>query len=685
MKKNKRSRYVLIILPLVFVWAGSEFGRDNYPNDPEYIYLLNALCICDGQGVGHVDNPGTTLMQVGAGTIGLMHLFSNPENETLIKHTLQNPDKFIEGIRKVIVTSNAIFLLLFGWIVFKKTKSVWLALFFQVSTFFSVYILEVTWAKLSPEALLFLITGFYVILVLYYYLEQDKNQWKYVFLFAIITGAGLGTKATFLPLIVLPLIVLPAVKKKLFYLLLIIPSFVLFTLPAIPEYGRMFFWFRDLISHSGIYGHGETGIIDTKTYLPNIQKILFNNPLILIVLSAGILTLFGGFILEKKTNIKNDIKFLIGVLGTFLFGILLTAKHYNGNHYLIPVLLLSGMFFFLMINIIKRISEHETVNSFLLPLIVIVSIGFIAWHHPRKLIVPCQQYKAASEEINTANKWAVENYGDYTTINYYIYSINKYTGLKFGNDFAKQKMLLHLKEVLPNTYFYEFSSNTYYNWNIKTSLHDIVAKNGKKILLMNGPGDPVMIEEMEELGFPLKQVYEGNAQNIFILDTLKYITPATDKKLQTGITLHFGAEQFSSDGKFFTGSNSEVFGPVNGLSTGEVRSGNYSVKLEKLNPFAVNYNLENTKAGELYQIDVWRKSNTSVGYLVVAADSIEACYRAQNEAVDSDRNGWDLLRINMEITKELEGKPLKIYLWNPSRRAAHFDNLSIRKFIADIE
>ncbi|MFA5328694.1 MAG: hypothetical protein WC384_12955 [Prolixibacteraceae bacterium] len=673
-------KYVVLIFPLIFLWAGLNFDRNNYPNDPEYVYLMNSLCICDGQSVGYIDHPGTTVMQIGAGTIGMMHLISNPDDKKIVEHVLRNPDEFIEGIRKVVVVLNTILLLSLGWIVFRKTRSVWPALLLQASSFLYIYILDVTWAKLSPEPLLFSITGIYTILVFWFYYEQKKDQWKYVFLFSLITGAGLATKATFLPLFILPLFVLPSVKKKAFYLLGVIPSFVLFTIPIIPEYDRMFFWFRDMISHSGIYGHGGKGIIDTKTYIPNIQSILSFFPGFTIIFLTGTLALFVGYFYRKRKNVSEDLKFLAGLLLTFVAGILLVAKHYGGNHYLIPVLLLSGITIYIILNIIKHIFELKALNLFLLPVIVLAFIGFIVSNYPSKIILSNKQYKTASEEIDSTNAWIEKNYAQYTHINYYIYSLNKFTGLKFGTDFAKGKMYAYLKKFFPKTYFYELSSDTYLNWNLKTSLQDIVEMNGNKILLMNGPSDSSQVAEMEHLGFPLKMVYRGSAQNIFILDTLKYVPPAKEKVQQIGSTISFSADQFSTDGKLFLGTDSEIFGPVNALTTDEARSGSYSIKLEKSNPFAVDYNLKNTKAGELYQIDVWRKSDTSSGYLVVAADELETFYQAQNESIRFDGKGWELLRINVDIKNDLEGKNLKIYLWNPRRRTAYFDDLSIKKF-----
>lgn len=671
---------VIVILPLVFLWSGFSFERNNFPNDPEYIYLMNALCICDGQGVGHIDNPGTTLMQIGAGTIAVEHLISNPDNETMVQQVLKNPDLYIEATRKLIVVLNALMLVFLGWIVFRKTGSVWVALLIQVCTFLSVYILDTIWGKLSPEPLLFFMTGLYVSLVFWYYHDGNKKHWKYVILFSLITGAGLATKATFLPLFILPLFIIPSVKRKLFYLLGIIPAFVLFTIPAIPEYDRMFFWFRDMIGHSGIYGSGEKGVIDTKTYFPNIRSILSFFPGFTFILVTGILTLAAVFFSGKRKIVAEELKILAGLLATFVVGILLVAKHYGGNHYLIPVILLSGLTIFVFLKIIEKLFYSEVVKTYLPPAIVTIFAVFILWNHPGQLVVSNRQYKAASEEIDSVKLWVSKNYGQYTPVNFYIYSINKFTGLKFGNDFAKGKMISHLKKLFPKTYFYELSGNSYYNWNLKTSLSDIIEINGKKILLLNGPSDSTQVAEMEKLGFPLINVYKGKSQNVFILDTLKYKLPAEDKLQQVDSTISFNAESFSSDGKLFIGSNTEIFGPVNALSTEEFRSGSHSIKLDDSNPFALDYSLKNVKTGEIYQVDVWRKADTPRGFVVVTTDDPNVLYLAQKDAVIFDENEWELLRIKVEIDSKLEGKNLKLYLWNPEKKPAYFDDLCIRKF-----
>jgi hypothetical protein len=679
-KKSTFIKCVVLVFPLIFLWAGLNFDRTNYPNDPEYIYLMNALCICDGQSVGHIDNPGTTLMQIGAATIAVKHVFSNPENDTIVTQALKNPDLYIESTRKVIVVLNTMLLVFMGWIGYRKSRSVWTALLLQVSMFLSAYILEITWAKLSPEPLLFFMTGLFVVLIFCYYHEKDREKWKYVVLFALISGAGLATKATFLPLVFSPLFILPTFKRKVSYLLGIVPAFVLFTIPAVPEYDRMFAWFSNMITHNGIYGTGEKGIIDWNKFFPAIRSILTFFSGFTALLTCAIPILATGYYFRKNENVKRDITFLAGLVTTSIVGILLVAKHYGGNHYLIPVLLLSGIFIYIELKTIELIWENKLLQKFLLPIVVITSAGFISWSYPSALTICNKQYKEASAEIDSANLWLEKNYRNYTRINYYIYSLNKYTGLKFGTDFAKGQMYLHLKKTFPNTYFYELSSNSFINWNLKTNLQDIIETNGNKIILVNGPSDSTQVAEIARNGFPLKKVYSVNSQNLYILDTLKYVEPPKEKLVQVGETIDFGVDGFSKEQKKFIGSNTESFGNISGLSTEYAHSGIYSIKLEKSNPFAVDYTLSNLKAGELYQIEVWRKSDTSSGYLVVSADDSKDYYQAQNEAIKYDKNGWEVLRIIVDVKQEIEGKKLKVYLWNPRRRTAYFDDLSIRKF-----
>jgi hypothetical protein len=680
-KTVKYLKFITVILPLLFLITGLNFNRARYINDPDYIYLINALVICDGQSVGHVDNPGTTVMQLGAAAIFVIHLFSNTENETLINHVIKDPDTFIEGIRVLFIILNSIALFFLGWIAIKKTGSLWAALILQLTAFISANMLDHVWSKVSPEPLLLLITSIYVICILCcFYEETKRNNLKWILIFALVTGAGLGTKATFLPLVIFPLFIFSGIKQKLIYLFSIIPSFILFTIPAVPEYKSMFFWFRNLIHHSGIYGQGESTFIDPKTYIISIFEIIKNNPILGIILVAGIIILTITLIKRRKNKIQSfpEIPYLAGLLATLIFGILLVAKHYSGDHYLIPILLLSGITIYFSERIIIQILPDEKLKKIVFPLITtLLFISLI--DEPKKWHETSKNYRISTEEIDKTNNLLENEYAGYTLIHYYTFSMNKFTALKFGDVYAKGKIRSYLKEIYNDTYFYDFHNNQFLFWNTEVTLEEIVENHGNKILLVNGTGDERTITEIANRGFPLTAIYKGNVQNIYALDTLQFAEFQLNNQKIITETITCDAETVSEDGEFLIDIENRNFGKTTARTDEVVRSGQHAIKLDESNLYAIEYAIDNLVAGDFYEIEVWRKADNQAGYLVVSADDQNLFYKAQNEFVTTELNGWSLIRIDAEINKDLQNKRLVVYLWNAGKEITYFDDLTIRK------
>jgi hypothetical protein len=652
-------------------------NRANFGNDPNYVYLANATAICNGQSVGYHDHPGTTVMQIGAATIAVTHWISNPDNEELVRHVLKDPLKFMNAIQNVLIGLNFLILLLLGFVALKKTGSVWVALLLQTTGFISANTLDHVWTKVAPEPFLFFIACLYVIAVLYFYEAKDKNNYKFVVVFALITGAGLATKATFFPLVILPLIILPEIKKKLFFIAGTIVSFVLFTIPAIPEYKYMYFWFKDLTDHTGKYGHGEKGFIDFSTYFPNILELLKNNPIFGFVTGFGIITLIIFYIQNagKRRKSKNNwnIRILTALTATNLLGILLVAKHYivHPNHYLIPVLLLTGILLFFILKILLKSQK------IILPVIVTALIIFLVFRQPPIIKYADYGYKITNVELDSTQFMLEKEYADYTKIYYYPYSLNKYSALNFGDVYTKHKILYYLKELYPNTYFYNFIHGQFQYWNTEIFLEDIVEFNGDKILLIGGPRDEKTVKEMGNNGIPLKQIYKGRIETIYELDTLKYWNIAPTKKTEEIVFCDF--ETQTNDNQNFTGLNGETFGSTAPRTNEVARSGNHSIKMDKKTEFAVEYLMDSLKSGEFYEVEIWKKADNTSARLVVGSVKANVFYRAQNDFITSSEDGWDLLRVNFQVTSEMENTALKVYLWNKDKKQAYFDDLVINK------
>ncbi|MCF6331688.1 MAG: hypothetical protein L3J11_00275 [Draconibacterium sp.] len=681
MNLTKYLRFSVLLLPILFLWIGFSIHLAKFGNDPNYVYLVNATALCDGKGVGYIDHPGTTVIQIGAVAITLKHLFSNPENETLVRHVFDDSHTFILSIRNVLMLLNALILFLLGWIAFKKTRSIWVALLLQASTFITANTLDHVFTKVSPEPFLFFLTAVFVIVVLWFYADKNKNTWKFVTVFTLLVGAGLATKATFLPLAIFPFIVLPTLKKKLIYSFGVIPSFVLFTIPIIPEYKQMYYWFRGLMSHSGTYGHGKKGIIDVHTYFPDLLRILENNPIFAVVLIVGLIVVAVSILrsYNKKSEKEWDIKILTGLVASAGFGVLMVAKHYHSNHYLIPCLLLSGVIVFFIHKILERTNVPVFVKKYDLPFLVAALVFFIFFVQIPNIKYFNDGYKLTNEEMDSTKAMIDRDYSDYTRIYYYPNSLNPYSALNFGDVYTKRRMLPQIKEVYGNIYFYHSFEKTIKDWDTEVFLDDLVKQKGNKILLIGGPRDEKVVQEMGEQGFPLQEIYKGRLQVIYKLDTLKYKQLNVGKGGILTENIYCNAEILTPDNQIYLGSNGKEFGNAYNRTNEKARSGKHSVKMDSKTKYALEYNLNNLKPGDIIEVEVWRFSDNESGLLVVASKDAKQFYKSKKNAEKTDENGWDLIHIKFTVPSNLQNNSLKIYLWNKDKMLGYFDDLSIKK------
>ncbi len=681
MNRNKIFRFSIILFPLFFLWLGFNVELAKFGNDPNYVYLVNSTALCDGVGVGYIDHPGTTVMQIGAITIGITHLINNPENQTLVDHVFTDSHLFILSIRNVLMVLNSIVLLLLGWIAYKKTGSIWVALLLQGSTFITTNTLDHIFTKVSPEPFLFFLTALFVIAVLWFYADKNKNSWKYVIVFSLLIGAGLATKATFLPLAVFPFIVLPTFKKKLVYSVGIIPSFVLFTIPIIPEYEQMYYWFRRLMSHSGTYGHGKKGFIDIHTYFPDLLRIFQNNPIFGFVLLLGIVVVAIAVSrqIKKENKMPWDIKILTALIASAGFGVLMVAKHYHSNHYLIPELLLSGVILFFIHKVFEYKKILPGVVKYEIQTVVIALVLFILLVQIPNVNYFNEGYKITNEEMDSTNAMIEKNYAGYTKIYYYPNSLNPYSALNFGDVYTRRRMLPQIKKVLGSRYFYHSFEKTIKNWDTEIYLEDLTKQYGNKILLMGGPHNNKTASEISRQGFPLQQIYKGRIQTIYILDTLQYNRIRENKRNNIEEVVRFGAEKVSADNKNLIDSNGSNFGNIKVRTNEKARTGTYSIKMDNTTEFALEYKLTNLKAGDIYEIAIWRNADTESTRLVVAAKNSNQFYKSSNQAVQTDKKGWQLIRQRVVVPENLQDNTLKIYLWNTNKQLGYFDDFSITK------
>lgn len=525
MKKGKHvlTVSILMILPVIFTFYGLNFNRTWFSGDPEYAYLLNGINIADLKMAGHTDNPGTTVQIYSAAVLSVSHFLNSSEKNGLRQAVLKKPDHYVELERKVSVMINGVMILVLGAVSFFFLKNIWLSLILQITPFLSSNLLEHAWTKVSPEPALVFTVGVFIIALLACYCSANRQKGFYPWLFALICGFGLATKMTFLPLMIIPLILLEGQRRKWIYLSAIIPFFIIFTIPAIPQYPHMVKWLLNLSIHTGIYGQGEIGIISPLRYMNDMGAILKNN----IALTAGMLIgLILLFILFLKGHFRNtmkrhvELRFIVAVLTAQLLGILMVAKHYHSNHYLIPEISLIGLLtVFVILFLRKFFIKKKGWMYHLLPagiLCVLIAISL--------LNIPClveadHGYRITNEEYSLVMRQIEKKYPGYVKTYYYPTSINPYSALRWGSVYSGQYNLPALRALYPEVIFYDTRIHAFQLWETELPVEDLVRKYSSRILLIGGPMTSEEKEKVIKGGLALKELYLGRTQAVYEVDT----------------------------------------------------------------------------------------------------------------------------------------------------------------------
>jgi len=680
---KKLQIFVLVIVPLVFLVVGFKFDRTKYSTDPESAYLLNGLNIAMGKSVGHFDNPGTTVQIYSAVGLRVTH-FLRFTGTDIQMDVLLHSEYYIEVLRYSLVVMNTLVLFALGFFALSFFGNLWLALLLQITPFLSVTLIEELYTKVAPEPILFATVALLTILLFKYYTSADGDKKKYVLLFALLSGFGLATKMTFLPFTIIPFIILEGWRRRFHYLLLIIPSFILFTLPAVKGYPQMAKWFIGLGTHTGTYGQGSTGFIDPVQYLNSLMQIAVNNTELLIELVIVSFVLLAIWLMRKKIARKTSDHgpiILLSLLIAQAASILMVAKHYHSNHYLFPALSLIGtVLVFMYLVVIKNLKEkgHIFLNIGM-PVLVAVIVAASILHIP-DLTLAYKGYLMSNDDTNETMLRLNRDYKGYIKTYYYPTSFNEYSSLRWGNVYSRQFHTERLKQLFPEGLFYNAWDKSFQLWETSFSPGEFVAKYGGKILLIGGPRTEEEIKLVEDAGLKLKKLYEGRLQVIYEVDTansaLFHGNTHSSPPIQS---IKNDFESISADKQWIM-NNGEQFCKTALLSGEKPRSGHYSFAMPVTESFAMDFELKNIKPGQVYELSIWRFGDNENASLVVTANNPEMFYAASKGFLEKDANGWKKINLSIKVPDDFADNRFKVYLWNHGAKPAWFDDLEVARY-----
>ena len=420
---------LLLIIPLFFFFWGKNLHKVSGPNyittsyrgqhfDPEYAYLFNSLNIINGIAPWHIDHPGTPLQMLGAMVIKASHPFTNSKSITGFAFT--NPEIYLTRINFVINILIVLTIFVLGIATYFVTENIFLTLIMQLSPLFSLTILA-SFSRVSPEPILLIIT-LLLAGALISLLKFDLNQHlkTYLALFSIIIGLGIALKISFLPLAIIPGILFWKRKKLSLYLLGVLASFVIFTLPIIFRYKSILAWTFQLSLHEKKYGKGALGIVDPASFLHSFINILTKEWIFSLILLICLIFLLTKTFAPKKLTQEKSIEYylILGCVLAQLLQIIIVSKHYN-LRYMLPAFSLSGAaLVFLLSDFLKNdhFKKYLSIIGLLIFMLVFMqSYQAVKMLNNIKIIVANEKSKIPKNiQLNKAlefgNFWSGEKY-----------------------------------------------------------------------------------------------------------------------------------------------------------------------------------------------------------------------------------------------------------------------------------
>lgn len=663
--------------------------------DPEYAYLFNGLTLAEFKThLGHLDHPGTPLQVLIALIIHLVYFFSGSGG--LIEDVFANPTKYLETASYTIIAINTAALYIAGRFVFRTTGNVFASCFIQVAPF-SAVILPTLFERVIPDTLFIASVSIIIAASMYFVKNSDnsktlKQQFRYIFVFSLISAVAVSVKINFAPLIFIFFALLRDWKARSVFVAMSSVLFFIVSFPVLFQIVKFYRWVRDLILNEGIYGKGSRSIVNPDTYLPNLKQIFYDNPFFTVALIISIFTLVLVYVSKQNKNKRIAIycRLLTGISAVMLVQTLIVAKHYFPR-YIIPALLLSTFAVFVSLQTLVLLSNGKLrqwwVNLIFTALAlyffpVNVMASFTNKRH-EKMVAMLQTQKQITDKLNQKPSLISPDYYGCSHKAYSLFYGKGWSG-RIGKKF--EKILLNM---YPEMYFHSRWKNAMYNWQ-QNYEYRFLSENYAEMYVFFGSKDKRIRQEIQskllayntenEEVSKLKLVYENQITG----ESLYLLTNDTAKIKATQPVIVFdklfcGAEKRIDGGKnFLTNVPGVQLSNASAQSNENVFEGQYSIKLTTDSPFGFTFVFPDAKKGDSFRVSAWRYSETQKGVIVASSDGSSGFYVSGSTFVQEE-NGWQKIEVKFTLDNILPDNKLKIYLLNNGEAEIFFDNLTFEK------
>jgi len=525
---HPRNRYListlaLLIIPtllvLVSMWLKEARGPYWLGNnsDPAYAYLFNGLGLLHLYSPTHIDHPGTPLQILCALVIGIRQIFFG--KGFLVEDVLMNPEAYLGLSQAVLIFFYSSALLAVGWVTLLLTQNLAAALLIQATPFLSLSgVWETT--DVRPESLQLTLVMILVALLLSGLRKPSSRGMKYLSAsYGLLVGVMTATKITALPLVVLPLLILPSNRNRLQYVLMAIGGCLISVLPILSQAPRFMQWVVRLAIHTGRYGSGTIGLIDTGQYFVFLKSLLLREVVFGGILIGNVLVLIGfrynkRAVSDSRFEVSHLYRGLLALTVVEIFQLLLVAKHPSG-HYLTPSLGLLGFNLFVWLEMFGAVTD-QSLRHGLYALLAVVVVGALAYECIKVHDMHDRFSNYRSKQM-TIHRQARENYGTFRIIQYYRCSSITYA-LQFGDKFASHRFEKQLHRLYPQAYFYDIWGKSYGRFGSPLHLEQILA--GAEGVIYQGSPFSGGYKKYIPPGVVLEQLYPDKIEVLYRLKGL---------------------------------------------------------------------------------------------------------------------------------------------------------------------
>lgn len=173
--------------------------------------------------------------------------------------------------------------------------------------------------------------------------------------------------------------------------------------------------------------------------------------------------------------------------------------------------------------------------------------------------------------------------------------------------------------------------------------------------------------------WPVKAVWPFHRDTIFVLWHM--VDGMTEYK---NYPIICGAEDLAPDPYYFSSNLPQIkFHHEQAQTQEKAHSGQYSMALTEGKEYGFSTVLKDIRPGDHIRVRVWRWDNTRSSGLVMSSIDGGNFYAFEKVNVIQEENGWQQLELSVQIPANPGFNKLGIYVWNPVKVDAWFDDIEI--------